>query len=411
MRRTLRYSAVIMAGFLFNVSAFSQDRFAYLVSDIQKNTPGWTSLRKLDLRTGTFSDILFNGIQNNQAAYDATTKKLLQPAATDNFGNYTQPAFSTGVAAIAYDRRNNRIYFTPMFVDQLRYIDLKTMKVFYITDKTFTGLGSMHNDEAKIVTRMVIGDDGYGYAITNDANNLIRFSTDKNPKIENLGTLVDDPSNTGISVHNKCSSWGGDMVADDEGNLYLFSAHNMVFRISTATKIATWLGAVKNIPPAFTINGAVVLEDGKIMVGSQVYNDGWFVIDPKTWTAEPYAAKESVYLTSDLANSNVIKTHTTKTTEVPTLMVQKINPVREILLYPNPVTTNQFRIQFATPGEYMVQLSDVSGKMIQNQKVSITSEGQLQSIYVNRFAAKGIYLVKVADMSGKAVFTQKLVVQ
>ena len=43
----------------------------------------------------------------------------------------------------------------------------------------------MHNDEAKIVTRMVIAPDGNGYAITNDANTFIRFSTGKKPTRSN----------------------------------------------------------------------------------------------------------------------------------------------------------------------------------------------------------------------------------
>ena len=49
------------------------------------------------------------------------------------YGNILQAPFATGVAAAAYDKKHNRLYFTPMFVDQLRYIDLKTMKVYYVT--------------------------------------------------------------------------------------------------------------------------------------------------------------------------------------------------------------------------------------------------------------------------------------
>ena len=145
-------------------------------------------------------------------AYDATSKKQVDGA------NISQP-FSTGVAALAYDRKNDRIYYAPMFIDQLRYIDLKTMKVYYVTDQSLSGQTNANNDNAKIISRMVIGPDGYGYAISNDATTFIRFSTGKNLIIEQLGTLVDDPANTGISVHNGCSSWGGDIVADNEREL------------------------------------------------------------------------------------------------------------------------------------------------------------------------------------------------
>jgi hypothetical protein len=89
----------------------------------------------------------------------------------------TRAPFSSGVAAIAYDRKNNRIWFTPMFIDQLRYIDLKTMKLFYVTDNTLIGSNMKNADQSNIVTRMVIADDGNGYAVTNDGNNMVRFNT------------------------------------------------------------------------------------------------------------------------------------------------------------------------------------------------------------------------------------------
>jgi hypothetical protein len=37
-----------------------------------------------------------------------------------------QPALGSSVAAIAYDRKANRLYYAPMSIDQL-YIDLTTM--------------------------------------------------------------------------------------------------------------------------------------------------------------------------------------------------------------------------------------------------------------------------------------------
>ena len=120
----------------FNISVFAQDRFAYAITDVNQNTASWTVLRKLNLQTGVYSDALLNGVNIKQVAYDAQTKKLI--VANNVNGNSLLP-FNTGVAAIAYDRKNNRLYFTPMFIDQLRYIDLETMKLYYVTDQSFTG--------------------------------------------------------------------------------------------------------------------------------------------------------------------------------------------------------------------------------------------------------------------------------
>ena len=416
MRKILRcFTLTFAASLVITVFVQAQDRFAFAVTDINQNTGGWTVLRKLNLQTGIYSDALLNGVDGKATTYNITSKLQIDVNADARAVNNSSVPFNTGVAAIAYDKKNNRLYYTPMFIDQLRYIDLKTMKVYYVTDQSFTGIASAHNDEANVVTRMVIAPDGYGYAVTNDANTFIRFSTGRKLAIEQLGSLVDDPANTGISVHNRCSSWGGDLVADDAGNLYMFSARNMVFKISVETKVATWLGPIKGLPPDFTTNGVVVTDDQKLLAGSQVYSKSWFVIDPQSWTATEYKTPKGVYLTSDLANSNVLSTRKKSPTEIATIPQRDMALSNIIQLYPNPVNVseNQFKIQFnkLQAGDYTIELTDVTGKQVMMQKASVAGEGQVQTINLKKNTAQGIYLVKVSDIYSKSVFTQKLVVQ
>jgi len=400
MRKNLRRAAFI----------YSQDRFAFAITDVNQNTANWTVLRKLNLQTGIYSDVLLNGSDVKLVPYDATSKKQID---ANNLNNAPQP-FSTGVAAIAYDKKDNRIYYTPMFIDQLRYIDLKTMKVYYVTDQSLGGQKNPNNDNAKVISRMVIAPDGYGYAITNDAATFVRFSTGKKLIIEQLGTLVDDPSNTGISVHNGCSSWGGDIIADDAGNLYLFSANNNVFKINTQTKVATWLGPMKGLPSGFTTNGVVVTDDGNLLAGSQAFSKNWYLVDPKSWKASEFKTPNGVYLTSDLANSNYLSSQI-KTTEIATIPQQDASLSNIVQLYPNPISIsdNQFKIQFnkLKAGDYTIELTDVTGKQVMTQKVNLVNQGQIQTINLKTNTAQGIYLVKIRDINSKSVFTQKLVVQ
>jgi hypothetical protein len=409
MRKILHSLALaLLISFLFNPVIHSQDRFAFAVTDINPNTPSWTVLRKLDLETGTYSDALLNGVNPKMAVYDATSKAPISGA------NFSPIAFSTGVAAIAYDKRNNRIYYTPMFIDQLRYIDLKSMKVYCVTDQSFNGQENRNKDNAKVISRMVIAPDGYGYAVSNDANSFIRFSTGKKLVIEQLGTLVDDPGNAGISIHNACSGWGGDVVADDAGDLYLISASNSVFKINIETKVATWLGTVKGLPAGFTTNGIAVTDDGHLLAGSQGFSKNWYLVDSKSWKASEFKTPNGVYLTSDLANSNYLSTHN-KTTQIATITPQNDALTNIVQLYPNPISIsdNQFKIQFnkLDAGDYTVELTDVTGKQIMTQKVNVVSEGQVQTFNLKKITSQGIYLVKVRDISHKSVFTQKLVVQ
>lgn len=415
MRIKLLLLSFLIGSITLTTLAHAQnDRFAFAVTDLQPTGSGWNALRKLDLKTGEYSQVLINGIDISQVVYDAATKKAFTAATDARFGNFLQAPFNTGVAAMAYDKRNNRLYFTPMFIDQLRYIDLKTMKVFYVTDQPFTGLGHMHNNEGNIITRMVIAPDGNGYAISNDGNTFIQFTTGRKLKITQLGSLVDDPANGGISIHNRCSSWGGDMIADDAGHLYIMTARNSVFKVDIETKVATHAGQVKGLPSGFTINGAAVNDEGKILASSAVNNQAYYIIDPKSWTGTEYKAANGIFRSSDLANSNYLLTKNKNSS--PEFVSRRIPDAAisdKVQIYPNPVSNDQFTVQFGSiaAGTYNVELTDVMGRVVLRRIVNVAAEGQAETITMNKLITKGVYLVKVIDKDSKSLFTQKLVVQ
>ena len=414
MRKSLLFSALLLGSFSFSIITYSQnDRFAFAITDLQSTGTGWNALRKLDLKSGEFTTVLLNGSDAAVPAYDMTTKKAWKAMPGLQFGDIMQIPFSTGVAAMAYDKKNNRLYFTPMFIDQLRYVDLKTMKVFYVTDQPFTKLGSMHNDEGKVITRMVINPDGTGYAVSNDANTFIRFTTGKKLEITQLGSLVDDPSNGGVSIHNRCSSWGGDMIADDEGKLYILSARNSVYKIDVETKAAKLLGYIKGLPQDFTTNGAVVTTEGKVLVSSAVNGNAYFLVDPKDWSATQYESKADVFKSSDLANSNYLQTKPKNLTQSE-IITRKDNFIAagKIQIYPNPAN-DQFTLQFGKipTGNYNIEMTNTIGQIVVQRAVNVQSEDQVENIPIKSSFARGVYLVKVSGSNNQSVFSQKLVVQ
>lgn len=418
MRKSLRFSSLLLGTVLLTTLAQSQsDRFAYAITDVQKDGATWSYLRKLDFRSGQFTDVILNGTDAKQLAFDATSKKELTSFNSETYRGFNlQPAFSSGVAAMAYDRKNNRLWYTPMFIDQLRYIDLRTMKVYYLATQDFTGMTKKSADQGNIITRMTIGDDGNGYAMTNDGAHLIRFSTGKKIVIENLGTLADATESKGVSVHSSCSSFGGDMIADNEGHLYVFSARNYVFKVNIETRIATFVGTIKGLPANFTTNGAAVTTDNKIMVGSAMDFTNYYIVNPKDWTATAYPLTGG-WRSSDLANSNLL--NTSKPTKPLTEMAKGITPVAEDLqtklvqVYPNPVVNDQFMIQFSKleAGEYTIQVTDVMGRQVLQRIVNVSGEDQTESVKLNPASAKGFYLVNILDKTSKAVFSKKLIVQ
>ena len=82
-------------------------------------------------------------------------------------------------------------------------------------------------------------------------------------------------------------------------------------------------------------------------------------------------------------------------------------------VYPNPVTNNQFVIQFSKleAGDYTVRVTDVMGRSVLQRIVNIGSDQQVETVKLNPASARGFYLVNVIDKNSKAVFTKKLIVQ
>lgn len=409
---TLAFGSVIL---FTSISQSQSSSLIYAITDIQKLGSNWNYLRKLNLQTKSYGDIMLNGANAHQTAYDAATKKQIENFNTNAKYNYpVQPAFSSGVAALAYDKKNNRLYYTPMFIDQLRYIDLKTMKVYYVTDQQLTGMAVKSSDQGNIVTRMTIANDGAVYAMTNDATHLLRISTEKDLLIEDLGTIVDDQANKGVSIHNSCSSYGGDMIADDEGNLYIITARNNVFRINLDTKVATYIAVISGLPATFSSNGAAVDDSNEILVSSAAdSSNSYYIIDPQTWSAKSYHFSGDVWRSSDLASSNLLNV---KKSNYYTL-VEPESPMdhssNNIHVYPNPVTENQFTVQFSQlpAGTYSLIITDVMGRQVVQRLITINNEEQTENIKLYPNTAKGIYLIKVSDNRGVSVHTKKFIVQ
>jgi len=414
MGKNLRFAYFALGSILVTgILQAQNDKFAYAVTDLTKEGINWSYLRKVDLSTGNFSDVLLAGNDVTNLAHDASSKKqFTAPIKDARYGNVINAAFGTGVAAVALDKRHNRLYYTPMFIDQLRYIDLSTMKVYYVTGSDFTGMSKKAPDQSNIITRMTIGDDGNGYALTNDGTNLIQFTTGKKLTVTNLGRLIDAPENKSVSVHNSCTSYGGDMIADNDGNLYILSTRNHVFRINIESKVATHLGSVTGLPSNFTINGAAVDDKNQVVITSATTSSPVYTLDVNSLVAKQ-AGEQPAWRCSDLANSNILQTR--KPVEVPELMAfTEATRDDRIALYPNPVIGNQFNVQFNTveAGNYTVQVTDTRGLQVAQKQVNVSGKGQtLSQVTLNSSSAKGIYIVKVMDNNSRMIYTNKILLQ
>ena len=93
---------------------------------------------------------------------------------------------------------------------------------------------------------------------------------------------------------------------------------------------------------------------------------------------------------------------------------KEVFAVNELKVYPNPIAINSnFNISFnlKEQGDYIVQFTDASGKIISSRQLSITSKNQLENFNSNIFQAHGIYFVSVRGRLNNKLYSTKLLVQ
>jgi uncharacterized repeat protein (TIGR01451 family) len=184
--------------------------------------------------TGAAGPVIYSGVGGR--TYHALTRALL-----------TAGTGLTTSAAIAYDKTSNRIYFVnnslqaPLSYVKLNAPDTAWVYPAHILETT--------NSSGYNINRMAFGSDGFGYALTSNALDLIRFSvnpTTNVPTISRLGALTNDVNNG--SANNVLNETGGDMFADGSGKLYMIVNSSKMYKINPTTRVATYMGLVT---PAF----------------------------------------------------------------------------------------------------------------------------------------------------------------
>jgi hypothetical protein len=411
----MRYRILLTLCALFSLlvaTAQKNQNKAYAITSEKQGQFVWTEVKLIDLNTGQVLQSVFENNRSAYQVYNARTGNGIQ--VKDEKGmitNKQKQPFSTFSAACAYDKKHNRLYYTPMFINELRYIDLsaKAPKLYYFEGETLSNAKDL-NDEANHITRMVIASDGNGYALSNDGNHFVKFTTGRKPQITDLGTLQDDPKNGRISVHNRCTSWGGDMVADASGNIYMMSASRSIFKIDVRNRIATYIGAISGLPDKFTTNGAVIDNEGNLIVSSANSTDGYYRVNMNDWTSIKINSGSQVFNASDLANGNFA--FETKLERIP-LIERRTGTESKISVYPNPVSEGAFRVSFDSKeiGRYDIQLVDLLGRRIATKTVNIGNEGQVVEFPVSEKLSKGLYMVKVLNNSKRTVHAEKIIIE
>lgn len=231
-----------------------------IASGLPVGSPGYPYryIRTLNTSTGTGGSIIYDGATG--PCYEAVGGSALANGSVLLYAS-----------AIAYDKTSNRIYFVNNYSNapqDLSYIDLNTSP---ISAKRFTGyplettLTSGWN-----INRMSFCSDGFGYAITQNGQDIIRFSINPAtglPVIVRMGALANDINNGSNDI---LSESGGDIFGDGSGNLYLVANSSKLYKINPNTKISTFLGSVAPLPG--TSNAMAVDAAGNVYIGGAYQN-------------------------------------------------------------------------------------------------------------------------------------------
>src|SRR6185503_6682665 len=99
---------------------------------------------------------------------------------------------------------------------------------------------------------------------------------------------------------------------------------------------------------------------------------------------------------SDLANSNYLQTKpkNNTTSEIVTRKApDNLITASKVSIYPNPVTNNQFTLQFGkiAAGNYNVEMTNVMGQTIMQRTVNVQAEDQVETISIKSTVARGVY--------------------
>jgi len=414
MNNKILLTASLIATSLFANAQHNKTTFA--ITGDGNNDFIWMNIRQVDINSGEVIKTLFERSKSTFSITDVNSKLSNSQTTLINENIFTSASYPTGtlVAAAAYDKRSNKLFFTPMRKNELRWLDLGSNSEtpeFYTMN--FEGKRSLDpTDEAANITRMVIGADGNGYAMSNDGNHFLSFTTGKKPVITDLGNIIDATSNGGMSIHNKCSSWGGDMIADAFGKLYVISASHAVYVIDINTRIATYKGNIQGLPAGYTTNAAAVNDEGEIVLASANLFDGYYKMQINDLKAVKMAGSNVKYNVSDFANSNLLLQK-----EADNLLNSKVVTASNIpvdaKVFPNPVTTSSFNVLFenANAGRYRIVLTDIAGRNLLSKTVKLGKGTQVEKVNTNANMAKGVYFVRVLDTNNQTIINEKIVIQ
>ncbi len=375
--------------FLLSIStvAFGQQDLIALTGKETTNIV-FQDFRALDSKTGLAQNILLSSAEQPTVF----SSKLKHEIIEDRKSNAN--AVASQMAAMAVDARGKLVYM-PMYSSNIYILDSKTKDIILLENQLSNPRAC---DTGSQFSRMTIGTDGNVYALSNSGAQLLKISyEDGKYSVTDLGIVKDDSGNGENLLSKMQTGFGGDMIADDNNNFYIFSAMGNVFKVSVNDMKAKFIGKIKSLPENFSINGVAVNSEGKIVLASA--KGGVFhTLNLETLHAEKMNNNLDMPV-YDLGSPYVLKSNKVAV------------DVNKNDIYPTKVSEGFVNVRIANnqQGNALVKIYNAAGTLVSNQTITNISNSE-NRIELGKLVS-GVYIVNVESENGKTIVSKKIIVK
>lgn len=365
MKKALFFSSILVAGSFLN----AQDITA--VTGLTKGKIEFQDFRKIDLDNLNAQNVLVSKTDNLNLISDN--------GKTCNCSKY--------IAAMTTNDAGD-LYFIPMTQSRLMTVSSASK------NGSFTNIENSTLDtknQGTYFARMTTAPDGFMYALNNNGTEFLKISS--NGAIQNLGSVEGFIAESKNLV-NETLAYGGDMIADAFGNLYVISAAGNVFKLNPDSRNSSFIGKIKGLPEKYTVNGAAVDKNGNVVLGTSS-EFGFYTMNIDTLEAK-FAANYD-FPVYDLASSYFLKQN-----DADNLYGISYS------LYPTIVKTNELNIVSKSNESNILNVSvwSLNNKKVYSNTLSVKATGDYK-INLNGALQPGIYILKATNQDGAEVINTK----
>jgi len=383
MKKTLSSLLLLSIGTL----AFGQQDLLALTGKETSNIL-FQDFRALDSKNGITQKVILSASEQPTVFSTKQNREITE----DKKSNAN--ALADQIATLAVDARGNLVYM-PLFSSNIYVLDSKTKNVILVENNLSSPTSC---DTGSQFSRMTIGADGNVYALSNSGSQLLKvFYKDGKYSVIDLGIVKDESGNGENQLSKMQTGFGGDMIADNNNNFYVFSAFGSVFKVSLHDMEAKFIGKIKSLPENFSINGAAVNSEGKIILASA--RGGIFhSLNLETLQAEKMNNNLDMPV-YDLGSSYVLRTN------------KNIVNMDKNDIYPTKVSDGFVNVSIGNSqkGNAQVKIYSSTGALVMDKKINNISNSE-NRIELGKVVS-GIYIVNVESENGKTIISKKIIVK